>query len=194
MSYIITTTYPSSVGRIAAQYACNLASSLGIPVHLLHGYTVPVTFGDVPLPVISVDDILNITTERVNSSLAQLKAQYPAIQISSDISYGDFGDLLEEEASKKEPLMAVIGNDEELDSNVWIGSNASSLLREAPMPVLAVPQSSEIKTPQQVCLACDSKSINEGHPVDILLKLHATYNLRITVLHLLSNDEIPIIF
>jgi nucleotide-binding universal stress UspA family protein len=153
-----------------------------------------VTFGDVPLPVIAVDDILHITTERANSAVAQLRVQYPGIEISSEVAYGDFEDLLEEEVSRRHSILAIIGNDEEPDSNIWIGSDASSLLREAPIPILAVPQSAAYKIPVHLCLACDTGSINNGHPIDILHVLKSAYDLRLTVLHLLSNDETPVDF
>ena len=194
MSYILSTTYPSVQGLVAAEYACGMAATLACPVRLLHAYIVPVTFGEMPLPVMPADDARHLALDQMNSALTRLREKFPEADISGDVLYGDLADVLDEAADEVPPLLTIIGNDEDVDTEGWIGNNATHMLREAGHPVLAVPHAAAYRKPAHVCLAVDGRSIEEGASVETLLRLQASCGFRITVLHILRDGEIPAVF
>jgi nucleotide-binding universal stress UspA family protein len=191
MPYLLSTTYPSANGLAAAEYACGLAATLGCSVRLIHAYTVPVTFGEMPLPIMPADDVRALAARQMDTAMAELRSKYPAAGISSDLAYGTLPDVLDEAAQDDPPLLAIIGNDEEAD---WIGSNATDMLREARCAVLAVPHTAVFQKPAHVCIAVDGRSIAEGASVEALLRLHEACGFRITVLHILTEGETPVSF
>ena len=193
MSYLLSTTYPSAQGLVAAEYACGLAATLGCSVKLLHAYIVPITFGEMPLPIMPAEDARDLAAGQMDTAIAKLRSKYPDVGISSDLTYGNLADVLYEAARNAPPLLTIIGNDEE-DVNGWIGSNATEMLREAGHPVLAVPHTAVYSKPVHICIAGDGRSIAEGASVDILLRLQEACDLRITVLHILAEGEMPVVF
>jgi nucleotide-binding universal stress UspA family protein len=167
-----------------------MAATLGCPVRLLHAYVVPVTFGEMPLPVMPAEDARQLAVDQLNSALASLRSKFPDADISGDVLYGDLADVLDEAANEVAPLLIVIGNDEDTDAEGWIGSNATHMLREAGHPVLAVPHAAVYRKPEHVCIAVDSRSIDEGASVEALLRLQTSCGFRITVLHILRDGEV----
>ncbi len=194
MSYILTTSYPSPQGLVAAGYACGLATTLACPVRLVQAYTVPVTFGEMPLPVMPAEDARSLAAGQMDGALSRLREAFPGLDIEARVVYGDLADVLDEAAAESAPLLTVIGNDEEADIDGWIGIHAADMLREAGQPVLAVPHSAVYRAPRHICIAGDGRSIAGGAPVEVLLRLQRSCAFRLTVLHILGDDESPVAF
>jgi nucleotide-binding universal stress UspA family protein len=194
MSYILSTTYSSGHGLVAAEYACGLAALLRCSVRLMYAYTVPITFGEMPLPVMPAEDARLLAAEHMETAIGKLRNRFPHVDISGELAYGDLADVLDEAARQSPPRLTVIGNDEEPDFDGWIGSHAAEILREAGYPVLAVPHSAVFRGPAHICIAGDSRSIGAGASVDILTRLQEACDTRITVLHILAEGESPVAF
>ena len=194
MPYILSTTYPSAHGLVAAEYACGLAAALHCPVKFLHGYIVPVTFGEMPMPVMPADDARTLAAGQMDAAMEKLRARFPDAVVSSDVVYGDLADVLNEAADEDQPLLTIIGNDEDVDMEGWIGTHARHMLRDAGHPVLAVPPTAVYHRPEHICLAVDSRSIADGASISSLSTLQVACNFRITVLHILDEGEGPVLF
>jgi nucleotide-binding universal stress UspA family protein len=160
----------------------------------MYAYTVPVTFGEMPLPVMPAEDARTLAASHMDEALAKLRSRHPGADISSELAYGDLTDVLDEAAQKAPPFLTVIGNDEERDFDGWIGSHAADMLREAGHPVLAVPHTAVFRSPGHICIAGDGRSIGAGASVDVLMRLQEACNARITVLHILAEGETPVAF
>lgn len=184
MSYLLSAIYSSSqYGLTAAEYACGLADILKCPVRLVHSYVLPISISEIPLPVMAAEDVRSVAAVYMDESVIKLRNRWPDIDITGDIAYGDLADVLDEISQAKKPLLTIIGNDEENDADVWIGSNTGAMLREGDNPVLAVPYTAIFQQPAHVCIASDGQSIAEGASVDVLLQLKEAMNFGITVLH-----------
>lgn len=187
MSYILTTIYPIDDGHTAAHYAASLALALNLPLRLVYPYTVPIAVGEMPMPMLPVDDVRDAAQARLTTVAAELSTHYPSLELTTDVAYGNLEDVLDD--IDEVPMLTVIGNNEPEETDVWLGSESAAILREGRWPVLAVPHGSKFSTPQQVCLACDAKTIQEGLPLGNLLSLQQHLGFKLTVLHVMMHDE-----
>lgn len=194
MSYILSTTNASVNGLHAAEYAAGLAGSLKCPLRLVYAYVVPVTFGEVPLPVMPADEAKRIADDQATAARKNLGAKFPGLEIQTEVAYGDLADVLEETANREQPWLTVIGNDEEPDSEGLIGIYASRMLRQAGHPVLAVPHATPFSVPRHVGIAVDDRCIHEGVPAELLAALCKQLGFRLSVLHVLTEDSEPLDF
>lgn len=194
MSYILSTTNTSVNGFHAAEYAAGLAMTLECPLRLVYAHVVPVTFGEVPLPVMPADEARRIAEEQAGAARQNLEAKFPQLNIQTEVAYGDLADVLEETANRELPWLTVIGNDEESDSEGLIGIYASRMLRQAGHPVLAVPHAVPFEIPKHVGIAVDDRCIHEGVPVELLALLSKQLGFRISILHVLTEDSEPLDF
>lgn len=189
MSHILTTVYATDGGDDAASYAAALADALALPLRIIYPFTVPITIGEMPMPLMPVEDIQRSATERLSAVKEKLAQQYSALSITTEPAYGVLADLLDTDDDTAAPLLTIISNDEAEDADSWMGDETADILREGRRPVLAVPQKAAFRAPQQVCLACDARSIREGLPLTTLLELQQKLGFKITVLHVAGTDE-----
>jgi len=192
MAYLIAATDFTDVANNAVHYACQLAQDLHASVQLVHSFMVPVSFGDNPMPVIPVDEGREIAEERMNQHLAELRAQYPGLSISGQISFGDIVDSLDDLTEDTKPLMIIIGNSGTDDSFLWMGSNVLSVMRHLRLPVLAIPLGFQYKQPRRICYATDYKKIDKQLLEDLVQFIRTT-QAKLHILHVSAeaNGNIP---
>jgi nucleotide-binding universal stress UspA family protein len=191
MSYILTTAYPIANGDAAVHYAAGLALASHLPLRVVYPYTVPVSVGEIPMPMLPVEEVREAANSRISEVVKSLSTLYPSLQVSSNVVYGMLTDILDDELGegKPAPLLTVIGNDEEEGSDAWLGGETTDILRDGHLPVLAVPHTTSFRMPQHVCLACDTRSITEGMPVVALQAWQKRLGFRITVLHVVEAGQ-----
>lgn len=194
MSYVLTTIYPAAGGDAAAQYAAELSLALNVPLRILYPYTVPVAIGEMPIPLLPVEEVRDAANGRLDTAVRELKALFPALNIEHEALYGNLGDVLDNNGKDDDvPLLTVICNNEQDDSDTWIGGESDELLREGKRPILAVPAKVVFQKPRHVCIACDTRSINEGLSLATLPELHARLGFRVTVLHVTGTDGADVV-
>ncbi len=189
MSYILTAIHTADGGDAAADYAAALAEAAGLPLRVIHAYTVPVALGEMPMPLVPISEVRDAAAARLANTVAGIQSRHPSLMITSEASYGMMADLLGDECERNPPLLTIVGSDKEDEEGGWMGSATTDLLREGAGPVLAVSAKSFFSRPQRVCLACDARSIREGIPVAALLRLQGLLGFQITVLHVTAGGE-----
>lgn len=191
MSYILTTVYPTSNGDAAAHYAAGLALASNLPLRIVYPYTVPVSVGEIPMPMLSVEEVREAANSRIAEVMKSLTTLYPSLDVKGDAAYGMLTEILDDEVaeSKPAPMLTVIGNDEE-DSDAWMGRETANILRQGGQPVLAVPHTATFRIPQHICLACDTTTIKEGLNVAALQVWQQRLRFRLTVLHVSQTEEV----
>jgi nucleotide-binding universal stress UspA family protein len=189
MSTILTALNTGSGGDAAILYAGGLASSLKLPLRIVNPFTVPITLGEMPMPMLPVEEVRASAERQLEGLVLKLKEDFPDVQLNPAVAYGALADILDDEAAKSKPLITIIGHDDGEDPDVWIGSDSTDILREGRGSVLVVSQKATFSRPKHVCLACDSRSITEGLPLSGLLELQALLGFRITVLHVITSGE-----
>ena len=164
MSLIVTATDFSDVAANAVHYACRLAQDTQSSVDVMHAFILPVTFNDVPMPVVPIDEARQTAEESIASLVTELQEAYPGLGITGKVSYGDITDCLKEYAADVQPKVVVIGNSSEEGMSFWWGSNLLNALKSLPCPVIAVPLASKFAPIKNICFACDYKDISERLP------------------------------
>lgn len=182
MSYLIAATDFTDVANNAVHYACRCAGKLNVSVQIVHSFTIPVNFGENPMPVIPVDESREIAEERMGALLQELRQAYPGLVITGEISFGDILDNLGDLTEDKKPLMVIIGNSGTDDQMLWMGSNVLSVMRHLRIPVVAIPMEYAYQHPYNICYACDYKYVDPRLTED-LLRFVRLIGAKLHVLH-----------
>lgn len=185
MSAIITATDFSDIATNAVHYACNMAKDLGDPLIVMHAYTVPVSFHDTPMPVIPMEESREIAEEQTNKLIEELRAQYPGIDVTGKVTYGDITDSLKDHIKEHGGWVVVVGNSSD-ESGFWLGSNLLTALRNLQCPVLAIPGEKTYSKVERICFACDYENVAEKLPANELVKLVTKAG---AALHVLNVDH-----
>lgn len=188
MPFIIVATDFSEVANNAVHYACNMASSSNAEIMLLHSFIIPVSFGDNPMPIMPIDEARHIAEDRMTHLTTNLRNKYPALQITSKVTFGDVIDSLDDVTDKLHSSLVIIGNSGPEDDMLWLGSNVVSAMRNLKIPVLAIPQGYAFKAPEKICYACDFKNMDEGIGND-LEKIISITNAQLHVLNITTSAE-----
>lgn len=183
MPAIITATDFSDLANHAVDYACRLAADMGAELIVTHTFVVPIAFSDTPMPVMPVDESMQIAEERMAKEIARLQAIHSGIGITGKVMYGDLVDALQEYTEDVQPAFVVIGNSTGEDNNLWLGSNAISALRHLPYTVVAVPHEAPYKPVKNICFACDYKHISNKLPAAQLMTAVQDVNAQLHVLN-----------
>ncbi len=189
MSHILVATDFSEVAENAIHYACQMAKDHQASVTVLHSFIIPVTFSDTPMPVMPVDEGREIAEDRMNQILDELRRQYPELAIGSKIMFGDIVDCIEEYAEEQKPWLVVLGNSGTEDSNLWLGSNVVSALKNLKQTVIAVPKEAQYKKAEKICFACDFKNIVEHFKIQNLVNLIQSMGGQLHVLNVDHNNK-----
>lgn len=190
MALIIAATDYTETGRNAVDYACKLASAQKVRLIIIHSYSVPVMFSDVPMPASLLDDTQHDSEDQMKKLVISMLRSYPELEIEGKVIYGDIVDAIEEYSRQHQtPRMIVIGNNAINESHSWPDSTLIEAIKDLPYPVLAVPGNAVYHTVQKICFAYDNKhSANDValHQITYICKL---FGAELHVVHALP--ELP---
>ena len=93
MKPIIVATDFSASAEYAMQYAARLATQLHTSLHLLHTYQMPVSMSDMPVMMVSVEELKNSTDRSLQQAAEQLQKSFSGLDVHTE---GRLGDLVEE--------------------------------------------------------------------------------------------------
>ena len=183
MSLIIAATDFSEASKNAVKYACDLALSQNADVLVMHSYSFPVIFSDLPIPE-PIDDVRASAEEGMGMLLTELTAAYPQLKISKYIVYGDIVDGIEEYISNNGmPMLVVAGNGYSPENTVWLDSTLIAAFRNVKCPVLAIPMETEYAPVRKICFAYDNKYPGSEAALEHLKTITELLNAELHVLY-----------
>src|SRR6476659_8594807 len=110
MKTIIVPTDFSAISNHAMEYAVDLAKVTGCSILLFHAYQVPVSMTDVPIVLLSVEDLQKANESKMDEVKASLKERAgDSIKIYTETKLGDTVDELEDICDKIKPFAVVMG-------------------------------------------------------------------------------------
>jgi nucleotide-binding universal stress UspA family protein len=189
MKEILVATDFSDVADNAVHYACNLARDCNASVTLLHSFIIPVTFSDVPMPVMPVEEGRRIAEDRMNLLLTSVQASYSGLQVKSKIMFGDIIDCIEEHTEAGAPLFIILGNSGSGESSFWLGSNVLSGFKNLRQTVLTLSEEVKYRKPEKICFACDLEHISNHLDARALLDVVALTGAELHVLNVDSHSK-----
>src|SRR6185295_4060963 len=110
MKTIIVPTDFSEISSNAIDYAVDLAKATGCSILLFHAYQVPVSMTDVPIVLLSVEDLQKNNESKMDEVKRSLQERTgDSIKVYAETKLGDTVDELEEVCDKVKPFAVVMG-------------------------------------------------------------------------------------
>lgn len=180
MKKILALTDFSEQAMHAIDYALGLAACWQTEaLALLHVYEPPVLFQADPSGGINPEGtpgLINYTLmeeqsaelaksagQKINTLREQLSAVHPSIRISTQVTEGLLGDVVNEHSEKEPPDLIVMGITEKSGlEKIVIGSNAIKAIGSLHQPLLIVPGRAANTVPGKIALASDLEMLSNS--------------------------------
>lgn len=194
MKTIIIPTDYSGAATNAMNYALDMAIAINADVLLFHAYTVPVSMADVPVMLISVEELeKNAKAEMVNLREKAAHIVSGKIKVETETKLGDTVDELEKLCDRIQPFAVVMGTrDTSGIERTLFGSNTMQAVRRLKWPVIAVPPGKEYgKGIRKIGFACDLKDVVDTTPAGIIKDVVRQFNAEFHILNISGDGSKP---
>ena len=188
MKTIIVPTDFSPVSINAMNFAVNMAQAVDASIMLLHVYTIPVSYSEVPIILVSVEEMKKSS----EAQLEELKKNIDHItsgkvKVYTESRMGNTVDELVEICKKIEPFAIVMGAKGKTSiEKVVFGSTTLTAIRHLTWPVICVPPGKKYGNGiKKIGFACDFKQVVETTPVKFILQMVKEFHAE---LHILNVD------
>jgi nucleotide-binding universal stress UspA family protein len=180
MKTIIIPTDFSPAATNAVNYGVDMALAVNASVLLLHVYNIPIALGDVPVALLSVDELKKAAEDNVARLAKDLEhITSGKLKINTETRLGNVIDELEDVCKKVHPFAVVMGTTGiSAVERTLFGSNTLTAIKHLTCPVICVPKGTEYgQGIRKIGLACDFREVVETTPVseikDFVKEFHA---------------------
>jgi nucleotide-binding universal stress UspA family protein len=152
---------------------------------IVHVYQIPISYSEVPLITVSIEEIKKASEER----LAELKHNIETITSGKLIVYtesrlGDVGDEINKLTKTLQPFAVVMGSRGVTGAGrFFLGSNSLSVIGRTNTPVIVVPPGGRFSPYKKIGLTTDFKNVVDKTPVVPIRTLVNFFNAALHVLH-----------
>lgn len=158
MKQIIVPTDFSVPAENAMLYAGQLAEKTGAGILLLHVFQIPVSMSEVPVLMISAEELKHNADIGLNKTKEILAKSYPSITVRTESRMGDVTDELKDVCREIDTMAIVTGKHGAGGvERFFFGSTSSAIVRHAQAPVIVVPENAIKKEVRSIALAIDEK-------------------------------------
>ncbi len=186
MKTIIVPTDFSPTATNAMNFAADMAVNINASLMLLHVYQVPVSMSDVPVVLVSTDEL----KKSAEKNLHELKKAVThitsgKIRVYTEAVLGDVSDELEEVCEEIEPFAVIMGTRGASGvERVLFGSTTLTAIRHLKWPVIVVPPGKEYGTGiKKIGFACDFEKVIENTPVQFIRNMVKEFGAELHVLN-----------
>jgi nucleotide-binding universal stress UspA family protein len=166
MKTIVAPTNFTEVSLNAVRYAADMAMDLGLTLSLVHVCSIPVTYGELPLSVVGIDELIADASERLITLKTELaERSHATIQINTYVEMGDILGRIKDLCSRNNPFAVVLASESaDAVERFLVGGKTFSAIHKLSCPVLMVPPGRMYTAIQKIGLACDYKHVLETVP------------------------------
>ena len=186
MKTIIIPTDFSPIATNAMNYGIDMAAVISANILLLHVYQVPVTASDVPVVMVSVEELKKGAEEKLVSVKAGIEhITSGKLKVYTEARLGDVVDELEDLCNHIQPFAVVMGTKgASAIERVIFGSTTLTAIRHLTWPVICVPPGKEYgRGIKKIGLACDFQKVVETTPVHFVKDIMRAFNAELRVLN-----------
>lgn len=185
MKTIIVPTDFSAVSNNAMTYAFDLAIETGSSILLFHAYQVPVSMTDVPIVLISVEDLQKNADNKINElKKSQEIEKGGTVKIYAETRLGDTVDELENVCKNIRPFAVVMGTKGESGiERVFFGSTTLTAIKHLSCPVIVVPPGKKYSSIKKIGFACDFRQVVNTTPTRFIKDFVKEFNAELHVLN-----------
>lgn len=156
MKTIVLATDFSAPAERAMFYAGQLADSISASIVLIHVYQIPVGMNDMPMLVVSTEELKKNAESGLQRAKKLLQEKFPSVDVTTQARLGDVIGELEDVCEKTNPIVIVIGKHGASGvQRILFGSTSLSIIQHASYPVIAVPDNWQKQEAQIAALAID---------------------------------------
>lgn len=192
MKTIIIPTDFSPVAANAVNYGVDMALAINASVLLFHVYNIPIAYGDVPVALLSVDDMKKAAEENIERLKKDLEHLTSGkLKIYTETRMGNVIDELEDLCAKIQPFAVVMGTTgTSAVERTLFGSNTLTAIKHLTWPVICVPRGKEYgKGIQKIGLACDFREVVETTPVSEIKEFVKEFHAQLFVLNVDNENK-----
>jgi nucleotide-binding universal stress UspA family protein len=192
MKTIIIPTDFSPAANNAVNYGVDMAIAVNASVLFFHVYNIPVAIGDVPIVLLSVDEL----KKAAEDNIAKLKKAVERVtsnkvKIYTETRLGNVIDELEDLCKKVHPFAVVMGTTgTSAVERTLFGSNTLTAIKHLTCPVICVPKGKEYGLGvKKIGLACDFREVVETTPVEEIKEFVKEFHAQLFVLNVDYNNR-----
>ena len=184
MKTILVATDFSPAALNAANYAAEMALAINADLYLLHVYQLPVSYGDVPFALSTVDMEQAAEKDMNEFKSHLLSKKGNGMKVRTEVRLGNFYPELETVCYLVKPYVVVIGSQGATAAErFFFGSNAVYTMKHLQWPLITVPQGIKFLAIKKIGLACDFDDVINTTPVDEIKMLVKDFNAQLHVLN-----------
>ena len=171
MKTIIVPTDFSPIATNAMNFAADMAVNINASLMLLHIYQVPVSMTDVPVVMVSAEELRKSSEaklQELKDSLTHITSG--KIKVYTEARMGDVSDELEDVCKLIQPFAVIMGTrGASRVERVLFGSTTLTAIRHLKWPVIVVPPGKEYGTGiKKIGFACDFDKVVESTPIQFI--------------------------
>lgn len=189
MKTIIIPTDFSSAADNAMHYGAQMAQHMQAQILLLHVYMVPITMNDMPVLMVTAEELRGGAEEGLMRCKSELEAGYPGLLVKTESRLGDVVDELKDLCDHINPQLVVMGTHGSSGlERMLFGSNAVSTIKNIKHPVIVVPAQYSYKKIETIVLAADLNAANENTK----FRLQQAFQLlkgQLHIVHVKTDDD-----
>lgn len=183
MNTIVVPTDFSTAAEMATAYAVQLARQTAASILLLHVYQLPVPMNEYPVMVTTSEDLQKISNEGLQKAAEQAQRNATDVSFAFESRLGDVVAEIEDICKEKNPVAVVAGVKHSTGfDRLLFGDTTLSLVKHCTVPVIAVPETAEAKTPANVMLATDLLNAADI-PADTITAIIGVLGAKLHVVH-----------
>lgn len=191
MKTILVPTDFSDSANNACNYAIELARKTKAKLILFHVFQIPVPVNEVPVVVVSVDDLRKESLGRLKHYAKEIKRNNAKdVEVESIVSAGFAIDEIIEITKEKNIDLIVMGIVGGSRLNEILGSTTTGVVRKTTVPVLIVPDNARFKQIDKIAFACDYSQISNRTVLAMLFEFVKLFTSRILVVNVIAKEEI----
>lgn len=153
---VVPTDFSPSAGN-AMTYAAYLAQTIGASLVLVHVYQIPISMNDVPVLMVSAEELKNNADKGLEKGREELQQRFPSVDIKTESRLGDVVEELKDLCKQVDPFAVVVGKHGASGVERFLfGSTTQSVIRHLAYPVISVPESTTSFQLDTIALAIDA--------------------------------------
>jgi len=186
MKTIIVPTDFSPIAKNAMNFAADMAVNINANLMLLHVYQVPVSMTDVPVVLVSADELKKSSESKLEElKNALTNTTSGKIKIYTEAKMGDVSDELEDACKHIQPFAVIMGTKGASGvERILFGSTTLTAIRHLKCPVIVVPPGKQYGTGiKKIGFACDFKKVVESTPIQFIKNMVKEFRAELHVLN-----------
>lgn len=189
MKTILVPTDFSPSADNATLFAAHLAQQVGSGLMLVHVYQIPVTMNDMPVMVLSADELRRSADEQLQRTQNELQARFPSLQVQVESRLGAINDELEDICRDIAPLCLVLGSHGMSGlERMLFGSTTIAVMRNTQLPVIAVPKDYKRYELRKIVLAADLLDLDKI-PTQKIMEVTQLLGAQLDLVHVADKNE-----